>query len=51
MLRRSGFGIGCRSGSAVSMVASTHDPSRTMPANIRIWLTVRPNSPCCRPSG
>src|SRR5262249_42715364 len=32
--RRSGFGKGLRSGIARSIVASTHDPSRTTSANI-----------------
>ena len=49
--RKSCFGRGFRSGSAVSMRASTHEPSSTMPAKNRSWKQVRPNSPRTRPSG
>ncbi|GIV57732.1 MAG: hypothetical protein KatS3mg042_0645 [Rhodothermaceae bacterium] len=49
--RTSGFGTGRRSGSAVSMRAPTHEPSRTTSAKRRSWPVVRPRSPRTRPSG
>lgn len=51
MERRSGLGMGERSGWAVSMRASTHEPSSMRSANMRSWPTVRPRSPWQRPSG
>ena len=35
ILRRSGFGIGCLSGTPISMVASTQEPSFTSSAKLR----------------
>jgi hypothetical protein len=46
--RRSGFGTGFRSGSAWSIEASTQEPSRTTPANMRNWPVVRARSPASR---
>ena len=43
--RRSGFGTGVLSGIAVSILASTQDPSFNNAANIFNWLTVRILSP------
>ncbi len=51
MRRRSGRGAGCRSGSAVSMRASTQEPSRTTCANSRSCPQVRPRSPVMRATG
>ena len=51
MRRRSGLGSGWRAGSAESITASTHDPSRMIPANIRSCRTVRSRSPAMRASG
>ena len=47
----SGLGIGCRFGSAVSIDASSHDPSRTKLPNIFNWETVLPRSPIILASG
>jgi hypothetical protein len=49
--RMSGFGIGLRSGCAVSIEASNQDPSRSKSANIFNWLTVLPRSPIILASG
>src|SRR5436189_8435 len=43
--RRSGFGTGAWPGIAVSILASTQEPSFTNAANIFNWLTVLPLSP------
>ena len=51
MRRRSGRGSGWRSGSAVSMRASTHEPSRTAWAKSRSCPQVRPRSPVRRAAG
>ena len=49
--RKSGRGSGCRSGSAGSIRACTHEPSSTTPANRRNWPVVRPTSPSSRGMG
>ena len=49
--RRSGLGMGERSGFAISMRASTHDPSSMRSANMLSCPTVRPRSPSQRASG
>ena len=48
--RMSGRG-GTRSGSALSMRTSRHEPSRSKAANRRSWPTVRPRSPSRRARG
>src|SRR5690606_37188444 len=49
--RISGRGAGVRSGNAVSIRASTHEPSRTVAAKSRSCAQVRPRSPTMRASG
>ncbi len=49
--RISDFGMGSLFGCAVSIVASTQEPSSNKSANIRNCPTVRPRSPLARPSG
>ena len=49
--RRSGRGSGCRSGRAVSIRASTQEPSRRYSANKRSCPVVRPRSPVSRGKG
>ena len=51
MRRRSGLGIGSRSGRAVSMRAATQLPSAATVPKTRNCMTVRPNSPSRRPCG
>ena len=51
MRRTSGLGSGWRSAMAVSIRASTHDPSRISSANNLAWLTARALSPVRRGMG
>ncbi len=51
ILRISTLGSGCLSGIALSILASTHEPSSTKSANIRNWPQVRPRSPKSLASG